>query len=208
MKVQDTVAVVTLDGEIYHNLVRSLKEKGLSFIVRKPGENIPLGVKVVLTTKEEARLVKHHTVLVCSRESVEETVRKALATVRGVPFGVCEEIIVGIDPGKTIGVALIVKGVVVQAESYNNLSEVFQFLRQAVETSKPKRVLLKVGKSGFLSEDFRKKIEEFANSELKTFGMETRVLLVDEKNTTTKARKMKVKRREKDKTSAIEIALR
>jgi len=207
------VAVATSNERVYYNLVEELRNRKIDFVVRSPGESIPLSVKVVLTTRDESKLVQHHTVLVCEENDFKNVVERALSVVRGDSGSLHGKLIVGIDPGKTIGFALIERGIVTQTASYNNLQQVFQAIKQVIQKSYPKKLLIKVGTGGSSrlsteTKNFVGQVNLFMEFLSQNFKVRTTVMLVDERNTTTITKRMKVKRREKDETSAVEIALR
>ncbi len=202
------VAVATLNGRVYFGLVERLKRKNIGFIVKKPWETIPLGVRVVFTTRDEAAYVKHHTILFCEEKNLDRVVEEASAIIQGLDGKSFDELVVGIDPGKTIGLAVVNRGVVLKSSTHQSFKEVFQTLDQTIQSLKPKKVLVKVGMGGCLNLDLKKEIDNFTKLMQDKFNIPLKVLFVDEKNTTTIIKRRKIKKREKDIASAVEIALR
>ena len=211
MRSTGKVAVVTLNRKIFFRLIEELKKRRMSFIVRKPGETIPLSVKVAVTTKEEASLVAHHRVLFCDEGNVEAKVDDAVAIAEGIVDRHRGNLVVGIDPGKTIGYAVVEGGIILKASSLNGLQELFHALRETIQANTGKQLTVKVGKGGYPAQreyNFSEQVLEYIQRQSKKHNVHVKVLLVDEQYTTVKARKKRVKRCEKDKTSAVEIALR
>lgn len=202
------IAVATLNSKIYSCLVGALKGRDVNFIFKSPYETIPLSVRVVITTKDEAKYIKHHTILTCNEKNIEKTVDEAVNIVKGLSGKIFDEIVVGIDPGKTIGFAVVGEGIVLEASTYTSFKEVFQALIRICQTLNPKKILVKVGLGGCFDENFKIWMEKIKEKLLKKFGVEVKILFVDEKNTTTVAKKRRIKRKERDKVSAVEIALR
>jgi len=213
---KDEVAIVTVKWRVYHSIIEELREHCIPFITRKPGERIPLSVKAVITTPEESDLTQHHTLFVCRKDNVKETVKKAIEFIRGFP-GTCDKLIVGIDPGKTTGLALVVNGTLVRTSTHRGVNEVTKAVRQAMREWKARHTIIKVGRiqpvktyqikimeRGKVGEEAIKLLENLS----KVVGDKASIIFVDEKYTTTMAKRFKVKRDEKDKTSAVEIALR
>jgi hypothetical protein len=100
------IAVATVSGRAYYELVNELKRKHLSFSSLKPWEPIPLDIKVVITTKEESQQILHpQIVLFESGSNPESAVDKAILIVQGKRN--YERVVVGVDPGKTYGIALL-----------------------------------------------------------------------------------------------------
>ena len=78
------IAVATVSGRAYYELVNELKRKHLSFSSLKPWELIPLDIKVVITTKEESQQILHpQIVLFESGSNPESAVDKAILIVQG-----------------------------------------------------------------------------------------------------------------------------
>jgi len=206
------IAVVVSDGRLYYRLVEELKGKGLSFIAKKPGEKIPLTIKVVLTTKDLKKYVEHHTVVTLNEENIDEGLAKALRIIKGFEAEKCKELIVGIDPGKNIGFAVIVDGIVVLTENFKSFYEAYETLKNVLKIYDPENVIVKIGRGSLPKNSLFDKVNEdilrFIKNVSSDFGSKVKVLFVDEKHTTKKVKKLRVKRGEKDKNSAIEIALR
>jgi hypothetical protein len=100
------IALATVSGRTYYKLVNELKRKGLPFLSLKPWDPIPLDIKVVITTKEEHHLVAHPNVLIFEYESNPTSViDEAVLGVQGKRS--YEKVVVGVDPGKTYGVAVL-----------------------------------------------------------------------------------------------------
>src|SRR5512136_1690243 len=100
------IAVATVSGRAYYFIVNELKARGLDFLSLTPYESVPLTIQVVITTEKERALIKHPNVLVYREEtSVSKLIDEATKLVRGrTTF---ETVTVGVDPGKTFGVAVL-----------------------------------------------------------------------------------------------------
>jgi hypothetical protein len=107
-----SVALVTRDPSLYHELAGFLRERRLPTVSLLPGDRIPDRVAVVLTSPTEAELIEHPHVLVVheggDRRALGAAVAHALQA--GDPDG---EIIVGIDPGPRPGYAVLAGPVVI-----------------------------------------------------------------------------------------------
>ncbi|MCX8176567.1 MAG: Holliday junction resolvase RuvX [Candidatus Bathyarchaeota archaeon] len=205
------IAVVVSDGRLYYRLVEELKDRGLSFIAKKPGEKIPLTVKVVLTTKDLEKYVKHHTIVTVDEENIDESLAKALKIVKGVKVEKCEKLIVGIDPGKNVGFAVIADGVIVLTENFKSFHEAYEALKNVSEIYSPKNIIVKIGRGSLPKDSLHNKVDDvlnFVKNVSSSFTPKIKVLFVDENRTTKKVKKLRVKRGEKDKNSAVEIAFR
>ncbi len=100
------ITIATVSGRAYYALVNELKSRNLSFWSVKPWDLIPLNTKVVITTKEERHLVTHPDVLIFDYESDPAIiVNEAIRIAQGKRS--YDKVVVGVDPGKTYGVAVI-----------------------------------------------------------------------------------------------------
>ena len=110
---KEKVAVATVKGKAYFLIVNDLREQHIPFVSLIPGEALPSEVKVVITTERESRIVKHDKILIFHDESELDTL---VNDVKRILMGkeAYEKIIVGIDPGEAIGLALIADGKVIE----------------------------------------------------------------------------------------------
>lgn len=116
------IAVATVSGRAYYELVSELKRKHLPFSSIKPWDPIPLDIKVVLTTKEESQKISHPQILLFEPgTNPESAVDKAILIVQGKQS--YEHIIIGVDPGKTYGMALLGDDKVLETRTSQSLEE-------------------------------------------------------------------------------------
>ena len=136
------IAVATVSGRAYYFVVNELKARGLDFLSLTPYESIPLTVQVVITTEKERGLVKHPSVLIYREEtSASKLVDEATKLVRGKTT--FETITVGVDPGKTFGIAVLSDGNILETltcvsseETVNTITEIFSKHRAAAKVAK------------------------------------------------------------------------
>ncbi len=117
---KEKVAVATVQGKAYFLVVNALREQGVTFISLIPGEPMPSKVKLVITTEEEKEKVNYGKVLLFHGESELEglmvEVKKRLLGMES-----CGKIVIGIDPGQAIGLAVLADGKVIEeANCYSN----------------------------------------------------------------------------------------
>jgi hypothetical protein len=110
---KEKVAVATVHGKAYFLIVNELREQNISFVSVIPGEPLPGEVKVVITTEQEKPKVKHEKTLVFSGEN---NIVDLFNEIKRILLGkeAFEKIIVGIDPGEAIGLAVIADGKVIE----------------------------------------------------------------------------------------------
>ena len=107
------IALATVSGKAYYKLVRELKRRNVSFLSLKPRDPFPLTIKVAITTEKERRLVKHPNVLVFNEETdATPVVDEAIKIIQGKK--IFEKVVVGVDPGETLGLAILGDGNVLE----------------------------------------------------------------------------------------------
>lgn len=109
---KEKVAVATVEGKAYFLIINALREQHLPFLSLIPSEPVPSEVKVVVTTERERHLVNHERILIFHDEKeldglVDEVKRILLGK------EAYDKIVVGIDPGEAIGLAVIADGRVI-----------------------------------------------------------------------------------------------
>jgi len=206
------VAVATANGKAYYNLVEELKRRRIRYLSLKPTDPIPLQVTAVLTTPHEAPSIKHERVITYSpNQDAGEAVEQAL---RVEPREKPQTLTAGVDIGKTSGLVILVDGYLRQTGNYTTPEGVVDAIEEAVRRLRPREVTVKLGRSGYrrrvnsAKDSYLDVTEEMRNTLLKRLGDDARVILVDENGTTARAKRLKIKRGERDMTSALDIALR
>ena len=109
------IAVTTVSGKVYYRLVNELKQRKMPFLSLIPGESIPSSALVVITTDEEKTQVDHPTVLTYDAETdpsvtIDEAIR-IIQRKQGY-----KEVAIGVDPGKTFGIAVLADGKILKKE--------------------------------------------------------------------------------------------
>lgn len=193
------IAVATVSGRSYYKLVSMLKTKNVPFISLKPWEDIPLNIKAVITTKGERHLVTHHNVLTFEDESDPASViDRAMLAVQGKRS--YEKFVVGVDPGKTFGVAVLVDGSVLETLSCSSLEETVSTILDFLGLVPATACSVKVGDG---APEYGK---ELLNLLDKALPQGTIIEVVNEVGTSLLQNEATHRRESKDAMSAIEIA--
>ena len=138
------IALATVSGRAYYKLVNELKRKGLPFLSLKPWDSIPLDAKVVITTNEERHFVTHPNVLIFEHESDPTLViDKAIRIIQGKPS--YDKVVVGVDPGKTYGVAVLGDNNVLKTTNCSSLEETISAILEGLGKIPATVSLVKVG---------------------------------------------------------------
>jgi hypothetical protein len=105
-----SVALVTRDPRLYHDLAGFLRERRFPSVSLLPGDRIPESVAVVLTSEEEQTEIEHPHVLAVAEGGERRALGAAIAhaLTLGSPD---DQLVVGIDPGPRPGYAILCGGV-------------------------------------------------------------------------------------------------
>lgn len=141
------IAVATVSGKAYYLIVRELKKKNIPFLSLTPNEPVPIKIKVVITTEEEQPLVKHEKVLAFKDGMEPEAlINQALQVVQGKEC--YEKIVIGVDPGKVFGLAVLADGEVVETGNCFSIEETLDKIKSILENFKSNRtpsISVKIG---------------------------------------------------------------
>ena len=145
MKAQ--IAVATVSGKAYYLIVNALKSKNVPFLSLIPKENVPAEIKVVITTEKEKEQIKHEQILVYKEGTDPASlVNEALQIVQGKET--YEKIVIGVDPGEVVGLAVLADGKVLQTENCFSIEETLDKISsmlKKMEKTPAKLVSVKVG---------------------------------------------------------------
>jgi hypothetical protein len=116
------IAVATVSGRAYYLLVNELKKRSLDFLSLTPQQSVPVDIEVVITTTDERELIKHPRVLIYTNEAdPADVVSEAVRVVQGKKT--YETVVVGVDPGKTFGLAVLSDGNVLETATRSSIGD-------------------------------------------------------------------------------------
>ncbi len=193
------IAVATVSGRAYYKIVNELKRKNLPFLSLKPWDSIPLNIKVVITTNEERNSIKHPNVLIFENGSNPESViDEAILSFQGKRS--YEKVVVGVDPGKTYGVAVLGDDNVLETFSCSDLEETVKVILGELKRVPANFSVVKVGDG---APAYTKGLLHLLNEAL---PQETVIEIVSEAGTSHFRNETIHRRGLRDAMSAIEIA--
>jgi len=102
------VAVATVDGRSYYNIIKALKLMDIQFDSISPAEAAESNARVIITTRNEAGMVNKRVMTFLDTELEKyPAISKAriLRTIAGPDAD--DQLIIGIDPGSRIGISVI-----------------------------------------------------------------------------------------------------
>ncbi len=195
------IAVVTISGRAYYLLVNELKRKKASFLSLTPNDNIPIDVKVVITTEKERSRITHENVLTYEEDkNPAEVVDEAIRVVRGKR--IYDRLVVGVDPGQNLGVAVLGDGEVLQTKSCSNLRETLDAIKEVLSRTPANCAIVRIG-SGVPSF-----VEELSNRLNEVLPENVTIESVREEGTSQSFGQTSHRRGKRDVNSAIKIGQR
>jgi transcriptional accessory protein Tex/SPT6 len=130
-----SIAVATVSGKAYYLFVSELQKRTIPFLSLTPYEPIPVGIRVVLTTEKEKHLIEHEKILVYDENAdtcaLEAMINNVLQTVQGRES--CEKLVIGIDPGEALGLAVLADGKVIITETCYSVGEVLEKVKNIIK---------------------------------------------------------------------------
>lgn len=195
------IALATVSGKAYYKLVNELKVRQLPFLSLTPSEPVPLSVKVVITTRKERPLIKHPNILVFNEETDPATVvNEAIRIVHGKKS--YKRIVIGVDPGKTFGLAVLGDRDVLETVTCSSLEETLNTVLKLFSRATATINVVKIGNG---APAYTKQLLNLLDD---TLPEETIIEMVSETGTSRFGRETTHRREVKDVMSAIKIAER
>jgi hypothetical protein len=193
------IAVATVSGKAYYFIVNELKRKNLPFLSLKPTDNIPLDVKVVITTKNEQQQITYPNILVYTEDTNLTTLIAEAARISQGKEGY-EKIVIGVDPGKTFGVAVLGDGKVIETANGFSAEETVAIIKDVLKRTPSKVFVVRIGDGA----------PAFAEDLLCLFDRDLRenisIEMVSEAGTTRLSTESTHRKAARDVISAIKIA--
>jgi hypothetical protein len=196
------IAVVTVLGKAYYLIVNELKTKNIPFISLTPNDPVPIGIKVVITTRKEQHLINHEKILVYEGDTEPKAlINEALQIVQGKEY--YEKIVIGVDPGEVFGLAVLADGKVIETGNCFSVEETSNKIRDILRTLEKTRIASLSVKVGDGVPEYKEKLLRVLDN-----ALPANVILesVSEAGTDRYLNETKHRRGLRDIVSAIEIA--
>jgi hypothetical protein len=158
---KEKAAVATVEGKAYFLIVNELKEQNIPFISLVPGDPIPAEIKAVITTEKEKPKIKHEKILVFQDENELDAL---IGEIKRILLGkeVYERIIIGVDPGEAIGLAMVADGKVIMESNCYSIPEVINSITKTVKSIDFSKtpVTVKIGNGVPLYKDLLEELDD------------------------------------------------
>ena len=167
------IGLLTEDSRLFFDLVRELKRRKLSFRSLNFNEKVPLDIGVILTSQNELAQMDFPVVVGVGVEDISRGIRKALQALSGM--GSFPELVIGVDPGKEPGIAVLANGHVIELHRSRDSIECAKTIIEMLDSYCYEASRLKIGDGALESRN------EILNKVAEAFSI---VEIVDEFRTT------------------------
>ncbi len=196
------IAIVTTSGKAYYRLVSEFRRRRLLFLSLAPKEVMPLNVRIAITTESEKNDVYCSKILVYDESTdpsrvVDEAVQILSGKIK------YREIIIGVDPGKMFGLAVLGDGSILKTAELTCVEKTAKEIIKILEVTKADKKIIKVGNGAKL---YQLRLFELLNKEL---PLKIEIESVEEKGTTKNIEKHFGRKRDMiNALSAVKISMR
>ena len=181
------LCVVSSDFRLFYKLTKGLTDKyQISHIW--PSDTIP-DTELVITTLEETKFIKAQPKLVLQwKMQLSLMEKRIIESLESTSDN--KQFIVGIDPGKNIGVSIIFQDNFVTSSTLNSVQKLIYWLRNEFITLQISEPIIKIGDGDMIS------VDEIITALIHEFGSELNMILVDEANTSKRENKARTSHEE------------
>jgi len=199
------VGLVTLDMKFASLFREAASKMGVKTIHILDIDELPLSVLVVVAKKSELQLknVKRRVLYVEDYPSLEELIERVIEVLNEVE--IYRNVLIAIDPGKTIGVAYLVNSKIIKTSTYFNEESMFEDIKTFLERHREADEKIIVIGSTTTQEELSKLLQVMTRQFKGVEGL--RIEVLDEFRT-TRGVIPREKGLSKDEYSAIMLSLR
>ena len=136
------IGLLTQNFSLYHDLVDLLRKRNLSFISLTFSEKISSNVDVIITSYSEKNNIKFGKVIACDvTENLDEVIDKAIL----LSYGNEAKIVFGIDPGKSIGIAIFSNDKLIRSFIVKSPEEAANFIKYFIKDVNAGSSIVRIG---------------------------------------------------------------
>lgn len=201
-EMNNQITVATLNGKSYYKIINFLKSIKLSYNELSPTEAINSGTKVIITSEKESTIFKKKNIIIDSELNENPLIIKA-KILRNLtePF-MYEQLIIGIDPGKRIGISIFYLYDEIESIVLTCIECVLKLICKILTNLNAKRKIVRIGDgdrsmANNIAINIKTRFKEFVDVEI-----------VDERGTSSNSYSKRNRRIFRDKSSARLIAFR
>ncbi len=135
------IALITEDFLVHRSIAPELKARNLNFITLSLKEAIPFSVRAVITTDDERDEIDFDTDKIIIAKKPSETVDRAQLLLERHEY---ENIVIGVDPGKYSGIAVLGDGMVISVYQAS-VGRIEKIIREILSEKSAQNVVIRIG---------------------------------------------------------------
>jgi len=143
------ISLATMNFRLCHLLREKLSQKGFSIEQLQPGDPPSKDSILIVTTEEESNkknLTYSNMIVLSKVETLNLDNSKIMLGIEGKK--IWESLIIGVDPGLTIGVAVITDGCLQSTLETRNIKEAVNFIVLTIKNLAAKMAIIRIGSTG------------------------------------------------------------
>ncbi len=192
----EQICVATDDGRAYYLIASRLRRARVSFRSVMPSEIRSEECDMILTTRRETKMFNHGVMAI---EDLDENPLIMKGQIMAKLGGVRRELVIGIDPGSRIGLAVFYAGAELASQTFNSKVSLYKTIFDLVRRIPNSGSVVKIGNG---SPELANKLAFDIGESLADVAIE----IVNEERTSV--RDTRYRRLPKDQSAAARIALR
>jgi hypothetical protein len=199
---QHKITVATVYGRSYYKIINALKLMDLRFESLSPEQAAESNAKIIITTKDEAEIVRGKVVLLDTELDSYPILLKAkvLRSIMGSYHD--DQLTIGIDPGNRIGISIIYLHNEIDSVVESSLNSTIQLISVLLSGIRSKRKIVRIGDGNITM------AKQIASMIKTKFSDLVDIEIVDERGTSLPQNTDANRRGIRDRSSARTIALR
>ncbi len=138
---EKVIGLLTRDFRLYHDLVKTLKRRDLTFMSLSFDDPIPPTVGVIITSEEELDQVDFPSKVAC--DDIDRAIAESIRILKGKER--FEKLIIGIDPGAKPGIAVVGDGMVLETKGAASPEDVSEHIRDIVSSYPADEIGIRIG---------------------------------------------------------------
>lgn len=136
------IGILTQDFRVYYELIKGLKKRDLPFASLSFDEPIPANIGVIITKNEEKDRIDFPR-LIFAEKDIDLTIDIARRILKGKEK--CKKLIIGIDPGKRPGLAVIGDGEILSTSQVSSPEKVKEIVERAIKSYPSDETVIRIG---------------------------------------------------------------
>jgi hypothetical protein len=139
------IVVATVEGRSYYKIVSILKSMNIGFSSLSPEEASRTNAKIIITTKNEASLIRREDLIFDFQLDTSPALFKAML-LKNLSGNYSEDmLVVGVDPGNRIGIYVLYLHTELYSTVRSSLREAIKFIMNILSCINSSKKILKIG---------------------------------------------------------------